>query len=128
MRHVRRSSRFGNPTSQIVAVLLAVLVASVVAPSAFGENPLYCNGTFALNGGCQGPHGTIHENEARNESGGCVKIQMWASGFGFSEPAQACGGASIHEELTIRVESFPKCWNSSNASDDVHCRYSLWPS
>ena len=99
----------------------------MLVSTAAAENPLYCSKTVSVNKGCEGPHGLIRVNEARNEDGGCVAIQMWANGFGFSEPVEACGGKSIGEELLVKVESFPKCWNRTNSSDLIHCRYALWP-
>jgi len=127
MRHaqiLRRVSRIRLP---LAAVVITAIIASMMAATASAENPLYCNETVGLNVGCEGPHAEIDDNEARDESGGCVSIQMWANGYGYSEPLKVCSGNSIHEELLVRTESFPKCWNSSNASDNIHCRYSTYP-
>jgi hypothetical protein len=128
MRHadglLRRVRLLRLPIAAIM--ITAIISASLLAATAFAENPLYCNETVGLNVGCEGPHGEIRDNEGRNESGGCIAIQMWASGYGYSSPIYECGGNSIGEELTVHVESFPKCWNHSNATDTIHCRYSLW--
>lgn len=127
MRRAHRLLRVDLARLPIAAVVVTTMVATMMVSTASAENPLYCSGTYSLNGGCAGPHGLIRINEARNESGGCIAIQMWASGYGYSEPWEACGGKVIAEELTVHVESFPKCWNRTNASDVIHCRYSIWP-
>jgi hypothetical protein len=110
----------------VAAIVTATAIAALTAPTALAENPLYCNGTFPLNKGCAGFHALTRINEARNENGGCVWIQMWANGYGYSTPVEACGGNVIGEELTVHVESFPKCWNGTNANNLIHCRYALW--
>jgi hypothetical protein len=69
----------------------------------------------------------MHVNEARNENGGCIKIQFWVSGYGYSEPGEACGNVAS-QTLTIEAESFDKCWNATNATDTIHCRYEVYPS
>jgi hypothetical protein len=126
MRHAHSLLRAG-PTRSIAAVAITMIVVIAMTTIAFAENPLYCNETVGINVGCSGPHALIHANEARNESGGCIAIQMWANGYGYSNPVEMCNGSSIHEELTVKVESFPKCWNRTNANDLIHCRYSIWP-
>ncbi len=126
MRYAHRLLRIGSMRLPIAAVVITTIVATMMVSTASAENLLYCNGTFSLNKGCAGPHGLIRINEARNENGGCIAIQMWAKGYGYSEPWEACYGEVIAEELTVHVESFPKCWNRTNENDVIHCRYSLW--
>ena len=115
----------------VVAVARLVMVAVVtilvvqLAPPASAENPLYCNGTYPLNQGCgKGPTGTVRLNEAKNENGGCVTVQFWTS-EGYSKPFPACGGIAT-QETSRPIESYPRCWNSTNAKDLIHCRYALW--
>jgi hypothetical protein len=111
----------------LVAAVAAVVVAvAIMAATAFAENPIYCEGWTGLNGGCSGPHGLLHVNEARNESGGCIAIQAYLNGYGYSTPYEVCGGNVAHEEETVKVEGFPKCWNRTNANDLIRCRYAFW--
>ena len=99
-----------------------------MAAPAFAENPLYCNESAALNEGCQGPTGLMHVNEARNENGGCIKVQISVSGLGYGEPGEACEGNVGSQTLTKEVESFNKCWNATNATNTIRCRYELYGS
>lgn len=85
------------------------------------------NGTFALNQGCgEGPRGHIHVNESKNENGGCIADQFWTINFGYIVPVEECGGRVDIYELTHKEESFPRCWNRTNANDLIHCRYNTW--
>jgi len=107
---------------------LVVMVSIIVAgPSiASAENPLYCNGEWGLNGGCsEGPRGHIHVNEGKNENGGCIDVAFWTVNFGYLIPSEFCGGTDL-SELTHKEESFPRCWNRTNAKDLIHCRYNTW--
>lgn len=104
----------------------AMCIVAVTASTARAENPLYCSEFAGLNEGCKGPTTLIHVNEARNENGGCIAVQIWASGIGYSEPFEQCGGNVAAQELTSRRESFPKCWNRTNALDIIHCRYEAY--
>lgn len=110
----------------VALVVITMCIVAVSAPTARAENPLYCSEFAGINEGCKGPTGLIHINEARNENGGCIAVQIWASGLGYSEPLEACGGGVATLELTTRRESFPKCWNRTNALDIIHCRYALY--
>jgi len=128
MRQAHGLLRLGPMRLPIAAVVITTVVAVTMAAPALAENPLYCNETIGLNGGCAGPHGLMHVNEARNENGGCIEIQFWVSGYGYSAPGEACNGNVASQTLTIRAESFDKCWNATNANDTIHCRYELYAS
>jgi hypothetical protein len=105
---------------------LAVVLAIVASP-AFAENPLYCNKSVHINEGCgEGPRGLLHINEARNESGGCIAVQVWTVAHGYLPTSEECAGEAIGQELKVKEESFPRCWNRTNAFDLIHCRYALW--
>jgi len=39
---------------------------------------------------------------------------------------EECGGRVDILELTHKEESFPRCWNRTNAKDLIHCRYNTW--
>jgi hypothetical protein len=111
-----------------LVALLAMASFAVLMPSlARAENPLYCNGTYGLNGGCgEGPRGDIHVNESKNENGGCIADTFWTVNYGYiSPPSESCGETNV-TELTHQEESFPRCWNRTNASDLIHCRYNTW--
>lgn len=110
----------------LTAIVAATTIMILVAPVASAENPLYCNGEFTLNNGCNGPRGLVHLNEARNESGHCVAIQWWQGTYG--PVHEECFGFSISSELVKREESFPRCWNRTNEKNLIHCRYALWSS
>jgi hypothetical protein len=110
-----------------LAALLSVAIMSSAPGVAHAENPLYCNGEYTLNNGCgEGPRGHIHVNEAKNENGFCVSVQTWATNYGYVGPIEECGGRTDILELTHKEESFPRCWNSTNAKDLIHCRYNTW--
>jgi hypothetical protein len=126
MHRVGRRPFVGRIGPSIAAIALTAAIAALLAVPALAENPLYCSEVAALNEGCAGPHGLMHVNEARNESGGTIYIQFWVSGFGYSEPAFAVGGNVAKQTLTIERESFNKCWNGTNAKNTIHCRYELW--
>ena len=66
MRQAHRLLRVGPMRLPIAAVVITTVVAVTVAAPALAENPLYCSETIGLNGGCAGPHGLMHKNEARN--------------------------------------------------------------
>jgi len=120
-------TRRGNSILLSLAALVVMVSIAAAEPSiASAENPLYCNGTYGLDGGCaEGPRGHIHVNEAKNENGGCISVQDWTTNYGYTIPSQLCGEVVIFE-LTHKEESFPKCWNSTNAKDLIHCRYNTW--
>jgi hypothetical protein len=124
MRRIRKPRQLRRLS--IAAVALAVITVTLAA-TAFAENPIYCEKEAVLNKGCEGPHGQLRTNEARNESGGCIAIQAYLNGYGYSEPYEVCKGNSAHEEETVDVEGFPKCWNRTNAEDLIRCRYAFWP-
>jgi hypothetical protein len=109
----------------IVIGVAACGVSFATAP-AFAENPLYCDRQAEINKGCQGPTGDMRLNESRNENGGCIAGQMWVSGSGYTTPVELCSGAVVVEELDFRAESFNKCWNRTNAFDEIHCRYATY--
>lgn len=122
--HLRRH---GALVLAILAALGSLAVIGTLASAAHAENPLYCNGTFALNQGCgEGPRGHIHVNESKNENGGCIADQFWTINFGYIVPVEECGGRVDIYELTHKEESFPRCWNRTNANDLIHCRYNTW--
>jgi hypothetical protein len=126
MRHVHRLLRVGIIRLQVAVVMITAIFVIVMVSPALAENPLYCSETVGINQGCSGLQRLTRVNEARNENGGCIAIQMWAKGYGYSEPFEVCSGGVAWEELTVKVESFPKCWNRTNANDTIHCRYSVW--
>jgi hypothetical protein len=112
----------------IAAAAITMVLGAVSAPSASAENPLYCNNAYFLNEGCPPPtiRGIHHKNEARNESGYCVTVQSWVSGYGYTTPFTECGGRVAAQVITVRAEGFPKCWNSTNNLSLLHCRYELY--
>jgi hypothetical protein len=118
----------GARVSMVIVAVAASLAFGVSLPSAaHAENPLYCNGEFTLNNGCgEGPHGHIHVNESKNENGGCIADQFWTINFGYIVPVEECGGRVDIYELTHKEESFPRCWNRTNAKNLIHCRYNTW--
>jgi hypothetical protein len=126
VRRVGKPRRLRRPLIAAISVVALAATTATLVTTAFAENPIYCEKTTGINGGCEGPHGLLHVNEARNESGGCIAIQAYLKGYGYSEPYEVCGGSSAHEEETVHVEGFPKCWNRSNASDLIRCRYAFW--
>jgi hypothetical protein len=104
----------------------AGIAALAVTPSA-AANPIYCERDVHLNEGCgEGPRGLLHINEARNESGGCIAVQFWTVNHGYLPVTEQCGGEAIGQELKVKEESFPRCWNRTNAVDLIRCRYALW--
>jgi hypothetical protein len=121
-----RLQRTGSLGLVLGLMIVTVCLGAVMASTASAENPLYCSEFANINQGCQGPTTLIHVNEARNENSGCIAVQIWASGIGYSEPFEMCGGNVAAQELTIKRESFPKCWNRTNALDIIHCRYSAY--
>jgi hypothetical protein len=123
MRHAFQ--RIGSIRLPIAAVIATTAIAVMMASPAFAENPLYCNGLAGLNQGCAGPHGLMHRNEGRNQEGGCIVVQIWASDYGYTTPFEECGGNVAVQALTVHTESFDKCWNGSSLSV-IHCRYELW--
>jgi hypothetical protein len=123
MRHTLQIDQLRLP---FLAVVITTVVAVMMAAPAFAENPLYCSETTGNGGGCAGPHGLMHINEARNEAGGCIDVQFWVSGYGYGGVGEACSGNVGEQKLTIRAESFNKCWNASNGNDLIHCRYAVW--
>jgi hypothetical protein len=118
-------------SSFALAALAGLLILMVAASTAVAENPLYCSGRFHINEGCG--TGTLelqHENEARNEEGGCVAVQWYGveeNGEGFYAPIPAkevCnGGVAGIYWASGKVTSYPRCWNRSNAYDLIHCRH-----
>jgi hypothetical protein len=126
----QRAGTLGGGARLLIAILavLASLAFAISLPSAaHAENPLYCNGEFTLNNGCgEGPRGHIHVNESRNESGGCIADQFWTANYGYIIPVEECGGRVDIYELTHKEESFPRCWNRTNARNLIHCRYNTW--
>ncbi|HEV3189620.1 MAG TPA: hypothetical protein VGY54_03940 [Polyangiaceae bacterium] len=111
----------------ILAALASYGIASSLPSAVRAENPLYCSGEFTINNGCgEGPRGHIHENEAANKNGGCVAVQTWTINYGYVGPVEECGGRTDYLELTHKEESFPRCWNRTNAKDLIHCRYNTW--
>jgi hypothetical protein len=120
-------SRHVNGIWLVLAAFAVTITVAIAGPSiASAENPLYCNGTYGLNGGCsEGPRGHIHVNEAKNENGGCIAATFWTVNFGYLIANELCGQTLI-VELSHKEESFPRCWNRTNASDLIHCRYNTW--
>jgi hypothetical protein len=118
--------RRGTLTLVVLAVFASLAIVGSL-PSAHAENPLYCNGEYTLNNGCgEGPRGHIHVNEAKNENGGCVAVQTWSINYGYGFATEECGGRVDIYELTHKEESFPRCWNRTNAKNLIHCRYNTW--
>ena len=112
----------------ILAIAGSLAFAIGLPSAAHAENPLYCNGEYTLNNGCgEGPRGHIHVNESVNENGGCIANSFWTVNFGYISPAsEECGGRVDIFELTHKEESFPRCWNRTNAKNLIHCRYNTW--
>jgi hypothetical protein len=121
-------TRRGNTIRlSLAALVIMVSIAAIMPSIASAENPLYCNGTYGLNGGCgEGPRGHIHVNESKNENGGCIDDAFWTINYGYIGPIEECGGRVDIFELTHKEESFPRCWNRTNANDLIHCRYNTW--
>ncbi|HEY4915479.1 MAG TPA: hypothetical protein VIH92_01095 [Solirubrobacteraceae bacterium] len=111
-----------------LAVLLTLVCFAIVIPSlAQAENPLYCNGEYTLNNGCtEGPRAHIHVNEGKNENGGCIALEFWEVNYGYTSPANEFCDETGVIETTHKEESFPRCWNRTNAKDLLHCRYNTW--
>jgi hypothetical protein len=116
----------GSIRLSLVAVAVMVIVAAAMPSISSAENPLYCNREANINVGCEGPLGLIRVNESRNESGGCIAEQWWTRNDGYLIVTETCGGKVLTEELTHEEQSFPKCWNRTNAEDLIHCRYASW--
>jgi hypothetical protein len=120
-----------RPQRRLVAGLTSLLIVAAAAMAclasmgsvALAENPIYCEEKVGLNVGCKGPTGYNSTNEARNENGGCISTQIWVSGYGYSPPNEACNGEVSRESPPGGIENFPKCWNSTNETDLIRCRY-----
>ena len=108
----------------VVALAVVAIVASD-ATVAHAENPLYCNGYYMYNSGCNGSWGNYVVNEARNQNGGCITVQWGYEGGGYSGTVEACGGEVAKYEFGGRSHAYPRCWNRSNSGggySEIHCR------
>jgi hypothetical protein len=118
-------------SSFVLSVLAGLLILMAAASTADAEYPLYCNAKFHINEGCgTGPLELQHTNEARNQEGGCVAAQWFGvteKGEGFYSPipsVEACGGGvAITSWASGKVNSYPRCWNRTNAYNLIHCRH-----
>jgi hypothetical protein len=99
----------------------------MMVATAAAENPVYCEGTYLLNKGCNGPNGPLHANEVRNLNGGCVSAQDVVEGE-FGPVKELCEGKAGGWELESGHggTTYPRCWDRTSPEGRIRCRYSEW--
>ena len=83
----------------VLAVAATTALVMMMVATAAAENPVYCEGTYLINKGCNGPNGPLHDNEARELELGCVSVQDVVEGE-YGPVKELCGGAAGGWELT----------------------------
>jgi hypothetical protein len=127
LEHAHRTFHLGSSIRLIVALAVTTSIAMMMVSTAAAENPVYCEGTYALNKGCNGPNGPLHANEARNLNLGCVSAQDVVEGE-FGPVKEGCGGEVAGWELASGHggTTYPRCWDRTSPEGRIRCRYSEW--
>lgn len=123
----RRNFQLGSMPLSIAAVIVTTILAMMMVSTAAAENPVYCEGTYSLNTGCNGPNGPLRANEARELESGCVAVQDVVEGE-YGPVKELCGGAAGGWELASGHggTTYPRCWDRTSPSGRIRCRYSEW--
>lgn len=110
-----------------LAITITAAFAMALVSTAVAENPIYCEGTYAINKGCNGPNGPLHQNEVRNLESGCVSAQDVVEGE-YGPVKEECSGEAGGWTLESGHggTTYPRCWNRTNPSSRIRCRYSEW--
>jgi hypothetical protein len=111
----------------VLAVAATTALVMMMVATAAAENPVYCEGTYLINKGCNGPNGPLHDNEARELELGCVSVQDVVEGE-YGPVKELCGGAAGGWELTSGHggTTYPRCWDRTSPEGRIRCRYSEW--
>ena len=111
----------------VVAVAATTALLMTMVATAAAENPVYCENTYPLNKGCNGPDGPLHANEVRNLNGGCVSAQDVVEGE-YGPVKEECEGKAGGWELESGHggTTYPRCWNRTSPESRIRCRYSEW--
>jgi hypothetical protein len=128
LKHAQSKLRIGRSIRlSIVAVAMTTSLAVMMVSTASAENPIYCEGTYPINKGCNGPNGPLHQNEVRNLNLGCVSAQDVVEGE-FGPVKEECEGQAGGWELSEGHggTTYPRCWNRTNPESRIRCRYSEW--